>query len=94
MIQAGGGFGFPTKAFQMRLRGPLAKANDFQCDCSVETFLARAINNALAASTDFLEQFVVTEIHQHVCWMAGIIDPGYSFVCERAETCLQNAGRA
>jgi hypothetical protein len=29
MIQVGGCFRFPTKALQMRLRRPLAKANDF-----------------------------------------------------------------
>ena len=29
MIQVGGRFGFPTKPLQMRLRGPLPKANDF-----------------------------------------------------------------
>jgi hypothetical protein len=29
MIQVSGGFGFPTKPLQMRLGGPLAKANDF-----------------------------------------------------------------
>ena len=54
--------------------------------------MARAINNSLAASTDFLEQFVVTKVHQHFGWMTGIIDPGYSFVREWTETGLQNAG--
>src|SRR5262249_53148381 len=29
MIQVRGRFGFPAKALQMRLRGPLPKANDF-----------------------------------------------------------------
>src|SRR5207247_7681235 len=29
MIQVGGRLGFPTKPLQMRLRGPLPKANDF-----------------------------------------------------------------
>jgi hypothetical protein len=29
MIQVGCRLGFPTKALQMRLRGPLAKADDF-----------------------------------------------------------------
>jgi hypothetical protein len=53
--------------------------------------LARAINHALAASTNFLQQFVVTEVDQHIGWMAGIIDPGYSFVREWTETCFQNA---
>jgi hypothetical protein len=44
--------------------------------------LARAINNALTASPDFLEQFVVSEIDRHACGMAGIADAGYSFVSE------------
>ncbi len=88
MIQAGGGFSFQTEAFHMRFRGPLAKTDDFQCDRSVETLLPRTVNDALTAPADFLQQFIVAEIDQHVGRMTGIIDHGYNFVCERAEACL------
>jgi hypothetical protein len=76
----------------MRLSGPLAKANDFQRDCSVETFLTRAIDNTLAASPDFLKQFVVSKVLQNIRGSAGVSASGYSRISKRAETCLQNAG--
>ena len=63
-----------------------------------------AINDSLAAAPDFLEQFVVTKVHQHAGCGTGIIrlrrgyggrvDPGYNLVREGAKTCLQDAGRA
>jgi hypothetical protein len=53
-----------------------------------------SINDSLAASTDFLEQFVLAEVHHYAWQMAGIIDPGYRFVCGWTEPCLQNAGWA
>jgi hypothetical protein len=52
----------------------------------------RAINNSLAASTDFLEQFVIAEVLQDVRRRAGVTDSGYRFVPQQTETCLQNAG--
>jgi hypothetical protein len=88
MIQPGGGFSFQTEAFHMRLRGPLAKTDDFQCDRSMETLLPRTVNHALTAPAEFLQQFIVAEIHQHVGRMTGIIDHGDVFVCERTEACL------
>src|SRR6266536_3741303 len=59
-----------------------------------------------AASTDFLQQFVVPKVDRHLhptrggaivrrlVHATGVTDSAYSFVHERAETCLQNASRA
>ena len=63
----------------MRFRGPLAQADHFECDGAVEAFLARAINYALAASADFLQQFVIAKVSKHLCAeraVAGIGDAG------------------
>ena len=54
MIQARRGFGLKAKAFDVRFRCPPPKADDFQCHYAVETLLACAINNALAAAADLL----------------------------------------
>ena len=43
------------------------KADDFECDGAIETFLSRAINYALTAATDFLQQFVVAKVSKHSC---------------------------
>ena len=55
MIQAGGGFRFPAKALQMRVASPMAQADHLESDNAVETFLPRAINHTLAATTDYLQ---------------------------------------
>ena len=62
MIQAGGGFRFPTKALQMRVGSPMAQADHLERDSAVETLLPRAINHALAATTDYLQQFIVAKV--------------------------------
>ena len=67
MIEAGGGFRFPAKALQMRVGSPMAQANDFESDSAVETFLPRAINHALAATTDYLQQFIVAKVGERLC---------------------------
>ena len=66
MLQTGGRFRFAPEAFQVRLGRPMAEANDLQRDCAVQTFLPRAIDHALTAATDFLEQFVITKLSQHL----------------------------
>ena len=55
MIKAGSGFRFPAKALQMRFGRPMAEANHFESNSAVETFLSRAINHTLAATTDYLQ---------------------------------------
>ena len=65
MIEAGSGFGFAAKTLQVRFGGPLAEANHFKRDGAIETFLPGAINHALTAATDFLQQFVIAELSQH-----------------------------
>src|SRR5207248_6651358 len=47
----------------MRRAGPSPEANHFQRDGPVEAFLTRAINDPLSAATNFLEQFVIAELH-------------------------------
>src|SRR5207237_6865356 len=65
MIETGGSFGFPAKTLQMRFARPLTKANDFQRDCAVETFLPGAKYHAPTATTDLFQQFVVAQFSQH-----------------------------
>src|SRR4030095_11130342 len=65
MIQTGSGFGLATKTFQVRFRGPLAQADHFECDGTVEAFLSRAVNYALTAPADFLQHFVINKICDH-----------------------------
>ena len=67
MIEAGSGFRFPTKTLQMRFGSPMAEANHFERDGAIETFLPRAINHALAATTDYLQQFVIAKIGERLC---------------------------
>ena len=45
MLEVGGGFCFPPKAFQMRFAGPRAEADHLQRDCAIETFLARVFSS-------------------------------------------------
>jgi hypothetical protein len=46
----------------MRFGRPRAQAYDFERDGAVETFLVRAVNDALTATADFLQQFVVAKV--------------------------------
>src|ERR1700758_3114405 len=62
MVEARGGFRFQTKPLEMRFACPLAKADDFQCDCAVETFLSCPEHHALTAASNFLQQVVVAEL--------------------------------
>jgi hypothetical protein len=66
MIETGGSFGFPAKALQMRVGSPMPQANHLQGDSAVETFLPRAINHSLAATTDYLQQFIVTKVGERL----------------------------
>src|SRR5438552_14886350 len=65
MIETGGSFGFPAETLQMRFARPLTKANDFERDCAVETFLPGPKYHALTATTDLFQQFVVAQFSQH-----------------------------
>ena len=38
----------------------------FKCDCAIETLLPGAKNHALTAATDFLQQFVIAQLSQHL----------------------------
>ena len=71
MIEAGGGFRFATKTLQMRFGGPMAEADHFECDGAVQTFLPRAINYALAAAADFLQEFVIAKVSKHSWLLRG-----------------------
>ena len=68
MIQTRSGFGFPSKALQMRVSSPTPQANDLERYCPVETFLPPAIDHTLAAATDFLQQFVVAKVGERLWW--------------------------
>ena len=88
-------------------QGP--KADHFERDGAIETFLMRAINYALTAPADFLQQFVIAKVCPaflliacclcrsglpHAIVRPGSIDPGYSFLVEQTKTGLKKASRA
>jgi hypothetical protein len=55
MVKTRSRFGFQTKALEVRSCGPLAKANDFQCNYAVETLLPSSKYDALSAAANLLE---------------------------------------
>ena len=61
MFEAGSSFRLPAKALQVRFGRPRAQANHFERDGAIETFLMSAINYALTAAANFLQQLVVAE---------------------------------
>src|SRR5262249_25369225 len=65
MIEACSSFGFQTEALQVRVGGPLAKANNFYCNNAIEILLSGPIYHALTAPADFLQQLIVTQVPQH-----------------------------
>src|SRR5206468_7390143 len=65
MLQARSGFRFATETLQMCFCSPVAQADHLQCHCAVKAFLARAVNYALSAPTDFLQQLVIAKVTQH-----------------------------
>ena len=66
MLEGGGGLRFSSKARQVRFGCPLTESNDFQCNRAVETFLPRTEHHALAAASDFFQQFVVAKVGQRL----------------------------
>jgi hypothetical protein len=50
----------------MRLRGPLAETDNFECNSAVETFLSRAINDALTAAANFFQQLIIAQLSEHL----------------------------
>jgi hypothetical protein len=65
MVQAGGGFCFEAKALHVRFCCPVSETNHFERHYAVKAFLVGAINYALAAASDFFQQFVIAEILRH-----------------------------
>jgi hypothetical protein len=49
----------------MRFGRPGAQADDFERNGAIETLLMRAVNYALTAPADLLQQFVVAKVSQH-----------------------------
>src|SRR5262249_37072010 len=68
---------------------PNAETNHFERDDAIEAFLMSAIDNALTAPANLLEQFVIAKVKQHRHWSADVIDASYNFV--GAETGLEQA---
>src|SRR6266516_3692982 len=97
MLEAGGGFCFAAESLKMCFRGPVTEANYFDRDCAVETFLSRAINYALTAAANFLQQLVVAKVRQHprrACSYATArrrcrIHRPVNFLHQGAKACLQ-----
>ena len=102
MFKAGSSFRFPAKALQMRFGRPRAQADHFKRDCAIETFLMGAINYALTAAANFLQQLVIAKVCEHSCWWSGFLPiqclhttiaidisgRGYRFVVEKTKTTL------
>jgi hypothetical protein len=66
MIEFRCGLGFTPKAFQVRAGRQMANTNDLYRDDAVETPLPGAKYDPLAASTDFLQQFVIAKRSRHL----------------------------
>ena len=66
MFEVGSGFCFPAKTLQMRFSGPGTEAPS-ERHSAIETFLMGAINNALTASADFLQQLIVAKVPEYFC---------------------------
>jgi hypothetical protein len=78
VFEPGSSFRFAAKALQVRFGGPRAKADHFERDGAIKTFLMGAINYALTASADFLQQFVVAKVCEHSNRMRGFLFNCYS----------------
>src|SRR5262249_48154841 len=82
VIKTGSSCRFAAKTLQMRSACPLARADDFQSDCAIETLLSRQVNYPLVATADFVQQFVVAEFpqqagdalacHGRTCWIVHV----------------------
>jgi hypothetical protein len=55
VLETSGSFGLAAESFQMRFCGARTQAKQFERDSTVQTFLMGAINNGLAAPTNFLQ---------------------------------------
>src|SRR5215467_7128369 len=73
VLEAGGSFGLAAETLQMRFGGPKTQSKQFERNSPVQTFLMLAVNNALAAPTNFLQQFIITEVSEHSCRSRRVI---------------------
>src|SRR5262249_53302745 len=64
MLKTCGCFGLATEAFQVRFTRAMPKSHDFKRHEAIQTFLASAINNALAAAADFLQGLVIAKLRE------------------------------
>jgi hypothetical protein len=67
MFQVSSGFRFPAKTLQVRIGGPGAKADYFERDGTIETFLVCAIDHALTTAANFFQQFIVAKVTEYSC---------------------------
>src|SRR4030095_5622129 len=61
IIQTRRSFRFQAESLAAVLLGPMAFNENLECDCAIETFLSRSIDNALTSAADFFQQFVVAQ---------------------------------
>jgi hypothetical protein len=94
MLEACGGFCFAAKALQVCFGGPGAETDHFKRHVPIETLLMRTIDHSLAASADFLQQFIIAKVaedscrsrgflsirHWHAVIAGGVNHLGYSFL--------------
>src|SRR5262249_36963552 len=90
MIEARGRFRLEPETFQMRVRRPRPKPDDFQGNDTIQTLLVGAKNHPLTATPNFLEQFVIAKIEQ---WPGAGLD-GHRIVSLAGEGGFEEAGAA
>jgi hypothetical protein len=92
----------------MDIGGPMAQADHFDGNGTVETFLPRPVHYALTASTDHLQQFIVAKIGKRrwssraslairrslIIMAAGIDDAGCRFAHKQIKPGLEQASGA
>jgi hypothetical protein len=66
MFEVGGGFGLAAESFQVPFGCPRTQSEHFERHTAIETLLMGAINYALTATADFLEQFIVAEVAERL----------------------------
>ena len=86
VVQTRCGLRLKPKPFDVRFGGPPSGADDFQGDYAVKAFLTRAIDQALAAATNLLQQLVVAQFFRQLHAACST-----NFAVEHSKTRLQKA---
>ena len=66
MLEAGGGFRLETETLEMRFVAHWPRADNFERNTAVETFLPRPKHDSLTASANFFQQLIVAQLSEHL----------------------------